>query len=160
MSTLKRRNVRSALTSKGFVEEAGSKHDKYKYQQGSILTSVSTAMSRGTDYRTLGPPLVGKIARDLRIDKEQLKDFVECPMSAEDYADHLRDEGVLPRKRQPFTLSEEEEEEVHSRLHKLMEDGCTDDRLYPLFGKLNAGTFDGEDLEILDRLEERYSTAT
>lgn len=56
---------------------------------------LQTKISTGTGYATLADPLVARIAKDLRVDKRQLNDILNCPMSYDDYIDHLRERGVL-----------------------------------------------------------------
>lgn len=56
---------------------------------------LQTKVSTGTSYSELGDPLLAKIAKQLKVSKRQLTDLVNCPMSYDDYIEHLRMNGVL-----------------------------------------------------------------
>lgn len=73
-----------------------SKRDHHFYElciddQWVLQTKVST----GTGYRELGDSLLAQIAKQLRVDKRQLTDLVNCPMGYDEYIEHLRMKGVL-----------------------------------------------------------------
>ena len=56
---------------------------------------LQTKVSTGTSYRDLGDPLLAKIAGQLKVNKAQLRDLVNCPMEYDDYINHLRATGEL-----------------------------------------------------------------
>ena len=83
---------------KGFYLDPKKTRDHDVYRLDAKPTEpVLTKLSRGSGYRTLGPKLVNKIGRQLKLSKKQLKDFVECPMTKAQYIEHLRETRVLPR---------------------------------------------------------------
>jgi hypothetical protein len=56
---------------------------------------LQTKISTGTGYREIGDTLVARIAKQLRVDKRQLTDLVDCSMSYDDYVAHLRVNDML-----------------------------------------------------------------
>ena len=94
--TFDRRDIAAALLAKGFRQEARD-HAVY-WLIGTPTEPVWTKLSRGKEYRTLGPPIVSKIRRQLKLSKKQLSDFVHCRMTKDKYLEHLRAAKILPRK--------------------------------------------------------------
>ena len=96
---LDRGDIAAALIVKGFYLDPKKSRDHDVYRLDANPTEpVLTKLSRGGKYRTLGPDLVSKIRRQLKLsNKKQLEDFVECPMTKELYIEHLHETGVLPR---------------------------------------------------------------
>lgn len=88
-----RRDLESALSKKGFEMEQGD-HRYYTLVVDGKETAVGTMVSMGTKSKELGPPMVSTIAKQLRLTKEELKRFVACNMSEQDYIQHLRSCGV------------------------------------------------------------------
>lgn len=89
--SIKRARLVKALGAKGFRADGGTGHDKYRLFIDGKRSSVMTLLSRGTQYQDLGDSLVGKIARQMYLDKAELMDFVECSLSGEGYLQLIRD---------------------------------------------------------------------
>jgi len=85
------------LAQKGFRSEEGRRDHRYWFfYHEERKTNIFTKISRGTGYRDYGIDLLNKVKRQLRFDTlEQLQDFIDCPMSGEDYARHLREKELL-----------------------------------------------------------------
>ena len=86
MSSYRTGKIEAALKKKGFVKKE-SHHRMYMYYFDGKKTSVRTRISHGvSEY---GDSLLGRMANQLKLSKRQLEDFIECPMTAEKYTDHL-----------------------------------------------------------------------
>ncbi len=90
---LERRDIDSALTRKGFRVDQDSDHDKYWLFYNGTEQAIYTKLSRGTQYRTIGDDLVGKIARQLKLTKPKLEELVDCSMTGPDYRAFLKQRG-------------------------------------------------------------------
>lgn len=90
---LKRQDLAGALKAKGFEEDASRDHDFYFLLLDGRKQATFTKLSRGTNHRDLGDPLVSKIARQLHLNKLELQSFVQCSISAADYV-RLRAERI------------------------------------------------------------------
>lgn len=92
------KEVRSGLKRKGFREAQGP-HPIYNYLiNGCIETTVKSPVGGQSrrKYKTLGSPLLSRIAKSLHFDNiQQLKEFVECPMLQEEYEALLRDKRAI-----------------------------------------------------------------
>ena len=89
------RACRAALEKKGFVLERRTRDDLYYLYYAGKKTSVFTKVSqgRGEDLRDR---ILGKIRMQLRLEtNNQLRDFVECPMTGDDYAAYLIEKDVI-----------------------------------------------------------------
>lgn len=93
--TVARRDVLAALESKGFTRVDGRDHHTFRLEVGGLTQAVSTKVSMGTAYKTIGAPLVAKMSRQMRLSKASFLMFVDCHLSADDYLRLLRDQGVL-----------------------------------------------------------------
>ena len=94
-----RHQIESSLCSKGFEEERNSDHRRFHHIYKGKKTGISTKTSHGSErYKEYQDPLLSKIKRQLKLDsKEELKDFLFCPMSGEEYNQKLRSKGLLPK---------------------------------------------------------------
>ena len=89
------RGCRSALLKKGFESERQTTDEMfYLYYQGK-KTSVHTKLSHGRG-EVLRDKILGMLRRQLRLETAgQFRDFVECPMSGDDYAAYLLEKRVV-----------------------------------------------------------------
>lgn len=86
--TIKPGDLSAALTSKGFRKVKGGDHDFYFYfDENGDKTKIRTKISRGSHgKKQIGESMVSIIREQMHFDKkEQLIDFVECRLTAEDY---------------------------------------------------------------------------
>ena len=96
MSALESKKIVGALTSKGFEEEPGGDHRRFRLLVAGKATTVCTRVSRGKkSSRHLGDDLVGKMAFQMKLTRPQLKSFVDCSMSENGYLDLLSSRGVI-----------------------------------------------------------------
>ena len=92
MSSRKTRDLRKALTAKGF-EAVHTHHDMFWLCVGGKRSSVRTRISHGaSEY---GENLLGQMARQLGLSRTEFDDFIECPLSEEQYVDLLAERGRL-----------------------------------------------------------------
>ena len=56
---------------------------------------IYVQVSRGRAYRTLGEPILAKIAREMRVPRAYLYELVGGTKTREDYLDELRKQGLL-----------------------------------------------------------------
>lgn len=88
---LDRSDIEASLKKKGFVEVDGS-HRFYTLMVDGRKSGITTMTSKGTKYKTLGDPLVAAMARELKLNKKQFIQFVDCKISGEEYLVLVRDE--------------------------------------------------------------------
>lgn len=86
MSNYRTSEIESALSKKGFVQH-NTHHKMFTYYFDGKKTSVRTRMSHGID--SYGDNLLGPVAKQLKLSKRQLEDFIACPLTAEKYSEHL-----------------------------------------------------------------------
>jgi hypothetical protein len=76
------RSIHAALLKKGFRQD-GTHHLMYWFFAGDRKTGVRTKISHGaTEY---GNDLLSRMAREMRLRRRELDDFIRCPMTGEDY---------------------------------------------------------------------------
>jgi hypothetical protein len=93
----KARELRSALEAKGFLLERQTTDDIFYFYHEGRRTQVHTkiSMGRGEELRSA---LLSQIKRQLFLDTGvQLGAFIKCPMSHEEYIDHLRAKGIVEK---------------------------------------------------------------
>lgn len=93
MPTIERDDIERALAQKGFQLRPGD-HRFYRLVVDGKETSIVTKVSTGTKYRTLGNDLVSRMARQMHLTAAQLKQFVDCSISAAEYVALLRTRGI------------------------------------------------------------------
>jgi hypothetical protein len=84
MPVKKRRDVEAGLLRKGFQRDEGD-HHYFTYQRLSDgkYTGIFTKTSHSGD--DLDDFLLGRMARQCRVNKKQFIDLVDCPLSRQDY---------------------------------------------------------------------------
>lgn len=90
---MNQRKVEKALKKKGFEEQVSGHHKFYYFEPCGVTTSVFTKTSHASKEQ-LSASLVGKMARQLKIDKQQFKNLVNCPLSMCDYIAILQVAGI------------------------------------------------------------------
>lgn len=90
---LERREVERTLRELGFVssERDHEVFELYVNRRHVIFVQVS----RGWAYRTLGEPILAKIAREMRVTRPFLYELVRGTKTREDYLEELRKHGLL-----------------------------------------------------------------
>lgn len=85
----------AALAAKGFRVRQTHHEFYYLFVDGK-QQAVYTKVSHGSKYKTLGDDLVTAVARQMKLTKPQLTQFVDCTLSEAAYVQGLRARGVLP----------------------------------------------------------------
>lgn len=88
--TLKVRDIKGALTNKGFSAD-DTHHTIYWFFARDKKTSINTKISQGE--REIGDPLIALMARQMRLTKGDFVKFVSCEISGEEYLAKLQDAG-------------------------------------------------------------------
>ena len=87
MAVLKQKKIDTALQSKEFIREEGSKHIKYKYRT-TANRLFTTVMSHGG--REIYDRNIGNMARQCGIKSQQFEKLVDCSLSQEEYEDLVK----------------------------------------------------------------------
>lgn len=93
MSTLKTRHIREALNAKGFRESSERDHYYYFFYLNGKKSSVFTKISHGETE--VGKGLISAMAKQVRLNKSQFQNLVECSLSAKQYEDFLVSNGHI-----------------------------------------------------------------
>lgn len=92
MGAIDTRAIRKALTAKGFRGEQSHHQMFFLYVEGK-RTQVRTRISHGK--REYGDSLLAQMARQVRLQRREFNDLIECPMSGEAYLQLLRERGEV-----------------------------------------------------------------
>jgi len=92
LTSLKARTVRRGLTSKGF-DEVNRGDIFYHFIVNGRKSGIHTMMSHGETY--CGTKYLTTKARQLGLNREELVQLVECPLSRDEYETLLRERGKL-----------------------------------------------------------------
>ena len=104
---LKKRDVRSGLTSKGFEIEDND-HTYFRYITGDgRRTSIFTHFSHGSANSDIHDGLVSIMARQCKVSTGQFKRLVSCELAQQGYEELLLANGILesepPRRNENST---------------------------------------------------------
>jgi len=89
------RDIKRALTKKGFTEKEGSNHIKYVYRSKKLNEALYTIISHGK--KEYGIQLLDRMAFQLNLTNGQLLDFIDCDISLKEYYKLMQDRGVVSR---------------------------------------------------------------
>jgi hypothetical protein len=92
MTSFSTSRIRTSLLRKGFVSDQ-THHEMLWLHVDGKKTSVRTRLSHGG--KEYGSSLLGLMARQLHLSREQLDDLISCPMTMQDYVAMLRSAGIL-----------------------------------------------------------------
>ena len=91
MTVIKTRVIESALTSKGFrVSQTDHKY-YYFYVEGK-RTNIWTKISHGLDE--YGDDLLRLMKKQLKLEKQELVEFISCSLSEAEYRNQLVRKGI------------------------------------------------------------------
>ena len=82
MSTIKTKDIRDALTGKGF-RSAEKHHEMFWLFVNGRKTSIRTRLSHGSSEYDDG--LLGLMARQLKLRRADLDKLIECPLTEAEY---------------------------------------------------------------------------
>lgn len=101
---LSRDEIERNLPRKGFAK-AETHHRYFYHEYEGKRTGAYTYTSTGSTYKTYGPPLIGRMKKELRLDTNQeVVDLCRCPMSETQYNKIQKRKSVLlttPRQEGP-----------------------------------------------------------
>lgn len=92
MSTLKTEKIDKALRKKGFKNEQRD-HNYYFYYYNGKKSAINTKTSHGKDE--VGDSLIGMMAKQLHLKKEQFMQLIQCTLDADTYKQILIDKGQI-----------------------------------------------------------------
>jgi hypothetical protein len=87
------RDITAGLTKKGFVTRPGD-HIFFHLLVDGRKTIVNTKISRGA--KEVDDRLLGVMARQVRLNRRQFLDLIDCPLAFDDYVRILRASGAVP----------------------------------------------------------------
>jgi len=89
MGTLETREIRSNLRKKGFEESLSGDHVYLHYYVQGKKSSIFTKISHGR--REVGDSLIGPMAKQLRLSKNDFVEFAKCRITQEQYNEIVKD---------------------------------------------------------------------
>lgn len=92
MTKRKTSELQVALTKKGF-RKSNNHHEMYLFYHKGKKSSVRTRLSHGA--KEYSENLLAQMAKQVRLDRGQFDDFIECPLTEEEYIEHLLAKGHL-----------------------------------------------------------------
>ena len=95
MANRDRSKIRKNLKKKGFAKTEGGNHEVYTFEYKGRRTDAVTIISRGSGYKTYGSKLIGDMARQLFLTKDQLLKLIDCPLEQPDYERILISKGII-----------------------------------------------------------------
>jgi len=96
LSQVKKINVISALTKKGFKEYSSKKdHLYFHFIYEGREYPIRTKISHGSGYADLGNPLIALMAKQMMLSKQQFLEFVQCHISKDGYVQILKEIGEI-----------------------------------------------------------------
>ncbi len=97
MASFNEKDVIKSLNKKGFELNKKGRHKKkhkfYNFKYQNKITNVNTHFSH--DSQEINDYLIGKMAHQLNLNKDQFIDLIKCPLSEEDYIKILKGQGIL-----------------------------------------------------------------
>lgn len=92
---MKAKLVESSLKKKGFLEEK-THHKRFIYfTVDGKKTCAKTFISHGSKTKDLDGYLINAMSKQCKLNKDQFKDLINCPMSREQYEEHLSKKGYI-----------------------------------------------------------------
>lgn len=89
------KNIDRALRTKGFRREMDGRHVHYFFSgPNGKKSGIFTLMSHGMGSTSIGNPLLGLMARQLRLTNAQFLDFIDCTLDEDGYRAILGEENT------------------------------------------------------------------
>jgi hypothetical protein len=88
------KTVGASLLQKGFHSHGGD-HIHYSLYVDGVKTIVRTKISHGE--KEIDDNLLSLMARQVKLNKKQFADLIDCPLSHEQYVKHLREGGHVSK---------------------------------------------------------------
>lgn len=82
----KHRDVRSGLQAKGFTADEQRRHIVFVYQDlRGRTTTARTLLSHGAGGNDVSDSLLGRMARQVHLDRTRFLQLIDCPLSRDDF---------------------------------------------------------------------------
>ena len=91
---IERERIRAVLSAKGFRQKSND-HQFYYLFVGEKKTSVFTKISHGNQYKDYSDELVQYVYHQMGLVKKELLEFIDCPLSYENYIALLKQRGRI-----------------------------------------------------------------
>ena len=76
----------------------GDNKEKWYFQPYGITTSIYTVFSRGSGYKVYGDDLLKWMARELKLTRPQLLDFIDCDKDQTDIENIYLEKGLFSQQ--------------------------------------------------------------
>jgi predicted RNA binding protein YcfA (HicA-like mRNA interferase family) len=93
-----KRDVEAALLAKGFsARQKGGDHHFFVYvsQEGTV-TTIRTKTSHSPKMRDIPDNMLGQMAKQCRLSKQQFIELIECPLDRDRFEEILDQQNLLP----------------------------------------------------------------
>lgn len=87
--------VESGLLKKGFQESEGDHHYFIYFTQDGKKTGVKTKTSHTKKMKDIPDNLLGQMAKQCYLAKQQFLDLIDCPLTQEDYEKILQVKAII-----------------------------------------------------------------
>jgi hypothetical protein len=84
--------LENALKKKGF-HKSNNHHEMYLFYYENKKTSVRTRLSHGA--KEYSDNLLAQMAKQVKLDRSQFDDLIDCPLTAKGYVQHLIAKGHI-----------------------------------------------------------------
>lgn len=91
----KRKDVEKALKKKGFVEKLDGHHKYYILYENGNRTNINTHTSHGSTHKDINVTIYVKMAKQMKLTKSELDQFVKCTLSKDNYVKLLKNKNLL-----------------------------------------------------------------
>lgn len=95
--SLPKRKVEQSLSAKGFEVDESDHHRFVYYTTKGKLTTIRTKTSHSKKMKDIGDPLVGAMAKQVRLTRDQFVNLINCPLSRREYERLLLTAGLLAK---------------------------------------------------------------
>lgn len=102
---LKRRDVESSLTLKGFRRVEGDHAFFIYYSETGGKSPVRTKTSHGSGNKDISDALISQMAKQCKLTSKDFVDLVTCPLSRVEYEKKLAEQGFVDQPPTDNTLS-------------------------------------------------------
>lgn len=94
IKTIKAKDLARVLQKKGFQLDQGARHQQYYFYYQGEPTLIRVSVSRGSNSE-YSKKLLNLVIKEMKLDKTQFEEFVQCPMTEDMYAEQLIKEGLI-----------------------------------------------------------------
>ncbi len=90
-----KKKVESGLTNKGFRQKEGDHHFFIYWTLDGKTSSIRTKTSHTPKMKEISDGLLGQMAKQCKLNKQDYLDLVDCPMDQKIYEQKLEEMGLL-----------------------------------------------------------------